>query len=133
MDKTLMIVKPDAVSAGHIGDIISRAEKEGFRITGLRYIRLKKEQAEAFYAEHKDKSFFPGLVKYMTSGPVVVGCLERENAVEHWRRVIGNTNPEKAEPGTIRSQFGTNIESNAVHGSDSTENGEIESAFFFGS
>jgi nucleoside-diphosphate kinase len=131
MQKTLMIIKPDAVAARHIGDIVARVEKEGFVITGLRYLHLTKEQAEAFYAVHKERPFFGGLVKYMTSGPVVVGRLERENAVEHWRKVIGATNPEKAEPGTIRKLYGTNIESNAVHGSDSPENGEIETNFFF--
>ncbi len=126
-----MIIKPDAVAARHIGDIVARVEKEGFMITGLRYLHLTKEQAEAFYAVHRERPFFGGLVKYMTSGPVVVGRLERESAVDHWRKVIGATNPEKAEPGTIRKLYGTNIESNAVHGSDSPENGEIETDFFF--
>jgi nucleoside-diphosphate kinase len=131
MQKTLMIIKPDAVAARHIGDIVARVEKEGFQISGLRYLHLTREQAEAFYAVHQERPFFAGLVKYMTSGPVVVGRLERENAVEHWRKVIGATNPEKAEPGTIRKLYGTNIESNAVHGSDSPENGELETRFFF--
>jgi nucleoside-diphosphate kinase len=131
MEKTLMIIKPDAVRAKHIGDIVARVEKEGFSISGLRYLHLTREQAEAFYAIHKAKPFFAGLVAYMTSGPVVVGRLERESAVEHWRKVIGATNPEKADPGTIRQLYGTNIESNAVHGSDSPENGEIETNFFF--
>ncbi|HEY3294360.1 MAG TPA: nucleoside-diphosphate kinase [bacterium] len=131
MEKTLMIIKPDAVRAKHIGDIVARVEKEGFNVTGLRYLHLTKEQAEAFYAVHKERPFFSGLVAYMTSGPVVVGRLEREGAVDHWRKVIGATNPEKADPGTIRKLYGTNIESNAVHGSDSPENGEIETNFFF--
>jgi nucleoside-diphosphate kinase len=131
MQKTLMIIKPDAVAARHIGDIVARVEKEGFGITGLRFLNLTTDQAEAFYAVHKERPFFAGLVKYMTSGPVVVGRLERENAVDHWRKVIGATNPEKAEPGTIRKLYGTNIESNAVHGSDSPENGELETDFFF--
>lgn len=126
-----MIIKPDAVAAGHIGEIVARVEKENFRITGLRFLHLTKTQAEAFYAVHKERPFFAGLVKYMTSGPVVVGRLERDNAVEHWRKVIGSTDPQKADVGTIRKTFGTNIESNAVHGSDSPQNGEIETSFFF--
>lgn len=126
-----MIIKPDAVAAQHIGDIIATVEREGFRITGLRFLQLAREQAEAFYAVHKERPFFSALVKYMTSGPVVVGRLERDHAVDHWRKVIGATDPQKAEPGTIRARFGTNIEANAVHGSDSAANGEIETKFFF--
>jgi len=131
MEKTLMIIKPDAVRGRHVGDVISRVEKEAFAITGLRYLQLTKDQAESFYAIHKERPFFAGLVKYMTGGPVVVGRLEREHAVEHWRKVIGATDPAKAEPGTIRNLYGTNIESNAVHGSDSPQNGEFETNFFF--
>jgi nucleoside-diphosphate kinase len=131
MEKTLMIIKPDAVAAGRIGEILARAEREGFAITGLRMLRLTKEQAEAFYAVHRERPFFAPLVKYMSSGPVVVGRLERENAVEHWRKVIGSTDPLKADPGTIRRMFGASIEANAVHGSDSPGNGEIETKFFF--
>ncbi|MCL4304552.1 nucleoside-diphosphate kinase [bacterium] len=132
MERTLMIIKPDAVSARRIGDIIARVEKEGFNITGLRYEILSKEQAGEFYAVHKERPFFSDLVRYMTSGPVVLGRLERENAVNHWRSVIGATDPLKAEPGTIRKLYGTNIEANAVHGSDSPENGNKETEFFFG-
>ncbi|MCB9357171.1 MAG: nucleoside-diphosphate kinase [Calditrichaeota bacterium] len=132
MERTLMIIKPDAVGAKHIGDIVARVEKEGFNITGLRYVQLTKEQAGEFYAVHKERPFYGDLVRYMTSGPVVVGRLERDNAVNHWRTVIGATDPQKADPGTIRKLFGTNIESNAVHGSDSPENGDKETAFFFG-
>ena len=131
MEKTLMIIKPDAVAAGRIGEILGRAEREGFAITGLRMLLLSKEQAEAFYAVHRERPFFAPLVKYMSSGPVVVGRLERENAVEHWRKVIGSTDPPKADPGTIRRMFGASIEANAVHGSDSPQNGEIETKFFF--
>jgi nucleoside-diphosphate kinase len=131
MEKTLMIIKPDAAAAGRIGEILARAEREGFAITGLRMLRLTEEQAEAFYAVHRTRPFFAPLVKYMSSGPVVVGRLERENAVEHWRKVIGSTDPLKADPGTIRRMYGTSIEANAVHGSDSTENGELETKFFF--
>jgi len=131
MEKTLMIIKPDAVTAGRIGEILGRAEREDFAITGLRMLLLSKEQAEAFYAVHRERPFFAPLVKYMSSGPVVVGRLERENAVEHWRKVIGSTDPLKADPGTIRRMFGASIEANAVHGSDSPQNGEIETKFFF--
>lgn len=131
MERTLMIIKPDAVKARHMGDVISRVEKENFNVTGLRYLQLTRQQAEQFYAIHRERSFFAGLVAYMTSGPVIVGRLERDNAVEHWRKVIGATDPQKAEPGTIRRLYGTNIESNAVHGSDSPQNGDIETNFFF--
>jgi nucleoside-diphosphate kinase len=128
---TLMIIKPDAVSDKHVGEIIARVEKEGFVICGLKMLNLSQRQAEDFYAVHKERPFYAPLVAYMTSGPVVVGKLERENAVEQWRRVIGATDPARAEPGTIRQLFGKSIESNAVHGSDSPRNGEIETDFFF--
>jgi nucleoside-diphosphate kinase len=131
MEKTLMIIKPDAVAGHHIGEVLARVEKEGFLITGLCYKHLTRDQAEAFYAVHKERPFFASLVKYMTSGPVVVGRLERDNAVEHWRKVIGATDPKKADDGTIRSLYGTSIEANAVHGSDSPANGVIETDFFF--
>lgn len=126
-----MIIKPDAVAAKNIGNIVARVEKEGFNITGLRYAQLTKEQAGDFYAVHKERPFYGDLVNYMTSGPVVVGRLERENAVEHWRSVIGATDPKKAEAGTIRALYGASIEANAVHGSDSPENGKKETDFFF--
>ncbi|MBK6910045.1 MAG: nucleoside-diphosphate kinase [bacterium] len=131
MERTLMIIKPDAVAAKHIGEIVARVEKEGFHVSGLRYVQLTQEQAGEFYAVHKERPFYGDLVKYMTSGPVVVGRLERENAVEHWRAVIGATDPVKAAPGTIRKLYGTGIEANAVHGSDSPENGARETDFFF--
>jgi nucleoside-diphosphate kinase len=130
-ERTLMIIKPDAVRDKHIGEILARVEKEGFEISGLRMVQLSKRQAEDFYAVHKERPFYAPLVAYMTSGPVVVAKLERESAVEHWRRVIGATDPERAEPGTIRQLYGKSIESNAVHGSDSPRNGEIETDFFF--
>ena len=131
MEKTLMIVKPDAVAARHIGEIVSRVELEGFQITGLRMLQLTTQQAESFYEIHRERPFFRDLVRYMTSGPVVVGRVERQDAVEHWRKVIGATDPTKAAPGTIRNLYGTNIEANAVHGSDSVENGQRETNFFF--
>jgi len=126
-----MIIKPDAVQAGHIGHIISRAEAERFALTGLRFLQLTTEQAEEFYAVHRERPFFGGLIRYITSGPVVVGRLERENAVEHWRSVIGSTDPKKAAPGTIRALYGINVERNTVHGSDSVDNGIVETRFFF--
>ena len=126
-----MIIKPDAVKAHHIGDIVARVEREGFRITGLRLLELSKAQAESFYEIHKERPFFNDLVAYMTSGPVVVGRLERDGAVEKWREVLGATNPENAADGTIRKLYGTNIENNAAHGSDSAENGMLETDFFF--
>jgi len=131
MERTLMIIKPDAVAAKNIGNIVARVEREGFNVTGLRYMLLTKEQAGEFYAVHKERPFFGDLVRYMTSGPVVVGRLERDNAVEHWRSVIGATDPQKASEGTIRKLYGTSIEANAVHGSDSPENGAKETDFFF--
>lgn len=131
MEKTLMIIKPDAVAARHTGEIIARAELEGFLLTGLRMLHLSKDQAESFYAVHRERPFFRDLVRYMTSGLVVVGRLEREDAVKHWRKVIGATDPKNSAPGTIRNLYGTNIEANAVHGSDSVENGLRETDFFF--
>jgi len=126
-----MIIKPDAVRDKHVGDILARVEKEGFEIGGLCMMELTKQQAEDFYAVHKERPFYAPLVAYMTGGPVIVAKLERENAVELWRRVIGATDPARAEPGTIRQLYGKSIESNAVHGSDSPRNGEIETDFFF--
>lgn len=131
MEKTLMIIKPDAVAARHTGQIIARAELEGFLLTGLRMLHLTKDQAESFYAVHRDRPFYHDLVRYMTSGLVVVGRLERQDAVGHWRKVIGATDPKNSAPGTIRNLYGTNIEANAVHGSDSVENGLREADFFF--
>jgi nucleoside-diphosphate kinase len=131
MERTLMIIKPDAVKARHIGEIVARVEKEGFNICGLRYLNLTTVQAESFYDIHTEKPFFKDLVNYMTSGPVVVGWLERDGAVDKWREVIGSTDPKKAAKGTIRDLFGASIENNAVHGSDSPENGVRETDFFF--
>lgn len=126
-----MIIKPDAVKARHIGEIIARVEREGFEIKGIRYLNLSTKQAESFYDIHTEKPFFRDLVNYMTSGPVVVGWLEADNAVDKWRSVIGATDPKKAADGTIRALFGSSIENNAVHGSDSPENGLRETRFFF--
>ena len=130
-ERTLMIIKPEVVKKRHIGNIIQRVEKEGFDITAMKIVHLTRGEAEDFYAIHKDKPFFNDLMEYITSGPVVVARLERDNAVDKWREVIGATDPQKAAPGTIRALYGTSIEQNAVHGSDSAENGRIETDFFF--
>lgn len=131
MEKTLAIIKPDAVELKTIGDIISRISQAGFKILGLKMLRLTKEQAQAFYEIHKERPFYKDLVNYMTSGPIVPIALEKENAVEDYRKFIGSTDPLKADEGTIRKLYGTSIERNAVHGSDSVENGKNEVAFFF--
>jgi nucleoside-diphosphate kinase len=131
MEQTFAIIKPDAVAKGYIGDILTIIQKEGFTIRGMRMQRLSKHEAEGFYAVHKERGFFAGLITFMTEGPVVLLALERENAVLHWRQVMGATNPEKADEGTIRKLFAENIERNASHGSDSPENAAIELAYFF--
>lgn len=129
--RTFTIIKPDSVEKGNSGKIIARVEAEGFKILGLKKTLLSQKQAEGFYAIHKERPFFKDLVKYMTSGPVFVAALERDNAVATLRNVMGATDPKKADAGTIRAEFGESIERNAIHGSDSPENGEIEIAFFF--
>ncbi len=131
MERTLTILKPDAVAAGHAGAILAHLEKEGFRLIGVRKLRLSPEQARAFYAVHRERPFFGGLVTFMTEAPVVVAVLERHEAVPHLRRTMGATDSRKAEPGTVRQKFGTDIERNAIHGSDSADNAAREIAFFF--
>jgi nucleoside-diphosphate kinase len=130
-ERTLCIIKPDAVEKRKQGAILQRLLDEGFAIVNLKQIRLTRAQAEGFYAVHKGKGFFDELCTFMTRGPVVVAALERENAVQHYRDVIGATDPAKAEAGTVRKLYGTNVGENAVHGSDSVENGRIECAYFF--
>jgi len=130
-NRTFTIVKPDSVRKGNFGKIISRLEAEGFRILGLKKTSLSRAQAEGFYAVHRERPFFSGLVEYMTSGPVYVAALEREDAVKSLRQVMGATDPAKADAGTIRKEFGESIEQNAIHGSDSDENAKIEIGFFF--
>ena len=130
-NRTFTIVKPDSVRKGNFGKIITRIEAEGFRILGLKKVSLSQKQAEGFYAVHRERPFFKDLVKYMTSGPVYVAALERDNAVAHLRKVMGATDPAKADAGTIRKDFGESIEQNAIHGSDSDENAKIEIGFFF--
>ncbi len=131
MEKTLAILKPDSVAAGSGGRILARLEEEGFVIHGLKKLRLSTAQAQAFYEVHKERPFYGSLVEFMTSGPVIPVALERENAVAHLRQVMGATDVAKAEAGTIRNLFGTSIERNAIHGSDSAENAALELAFFF--
>ena len=128
---TLAIVKPDAFSAGHAGKILAHLEGEGFKIRGLKVVHLSEAQARAFYAVHAERPFYGSLVAFMTSGPVLPVALEREDAVPHLRQVMGATDVAKAEPGTLRALYGTSIEQNAVHGSDSPENAAVEVSFFF--
>jgi nucleoside-diphosphate kinase len=131
IEQTFAIIKPDAVAKGHAGPILSMVEKAGFRIRGMKMIRLSKQQAEAFYEVHRERPFYGGLVTFMTEGPVVVLVLERENAIAKWRELMGATNPEKAAEGTIRKNFAQDIERNSVHGSDAPETAAVEIPFFF--
>ena len=129
--QTLSIIKPDAVGKNNIGGIIARLEKNGLQIVAAKMVHLSKEEAEGFYAVHNQRPFFNDLVKFMTSGPVMVMVLQGENAVAKNREVMGATNPKDAASGTIRADFAANIEENAVHGSDSEDNAKIEIAYFF--
>ncbi|HYR45723.1 MAG TPA: nucleoside-diphosphate kinase [Thermoanaerobaculia bacterium] len=131
MERTLTIIKPDAVAAGKAGAILAHLEREGFRFEGIKRLRLSVEQARAFYAVHRERPFYDALVRFMTEGPVLVAALARVTAVGHLRRTMGATDSRKAEAGTIRNLYGTDIERNAVHGSDSPENAAREIAFFF--
>lgn len=125
------MIKPDAFEAGNTGNIIQKITESGFKIKALRLTQLHREDAEAFYAVHNERPFFNGLVTFMSSGPIVAAILEKENAVEDFRKLIGATNPADAADGTIRKLFASSIERNAVHGSDSDENALIESNFYF--
>ncbi|AGQ95068.1 nucleoside-diphosphate kinase [Campylobacter jejuni] len=131
MEKTLSIIKPDAVKKGVIGKILDRFESNGLRIAAMKKVQLSKEQAENFYAVHKERPFFKDLVEFMISGPIVVSILEGEGAVLKNRDLMGATNPKEAKAGTIRADFAESIDANAVHGSDSLENAKIEIEFFF--
>jgi nucleoside-diphosphate kinase len=130
-NRTFTIIKPDSVRKGNFGRIISRIESEGFRVLGVKKVALAQRQAEAFYGVHRERPFFGSLVEYMTSGPVYVAALERDNAVAHLRQIMGATDPTKADAGTLRKDFGESIEQNAIHGSDSDENARGEISFFF--
>ncbi len=131
MEKTFAIIKPDAVAAGNSGKIIDRIEKEGFKIVAMKKIWMTKKMAEGFYAVHKDKPFFNDLTTFMSSGPSIVMILEKENAIADWRKLMGATNPANAEEGTLRKEFGKNIDNNAVHGSDAPETAAQETRYFF--
>lgn len=132
-NSTFGIIKPDAVAAGHTGSIIQRILAGGFKIRGLKLIYLTRRQAEGFYAVHRERPFFAGLTEFMSSGPCVVMALEKEGAVKAWRDLMGATDPAKADPGTLRKEFGGSVGENAVHGSDSDENAAIEISYFFSS
>lgn len=131
MQMTLAILKPDSVEAGNAGNILALLEREGFKIRGIKMLRLSQTQAQAFYEVHKERPFYGSLVEFMTSGPVIPVALEREDAVSHLRKTMGATDVAKAEEGTVRKLYGTSIERNAIHGSDSPENAAIEVSFFF--
>jgi len=131
MEQTLSIIKPDAVAKGVVGKILDRFESNGLRIAATKMLQLSRKDAQDFYAVHKERPFFNDLVEFMVSGPVVVSVLEGENAVGKNRELMGATNPQEAAAGTIRADFAENIDANAVHGSDSLENAEIEIRFFF--
>jgi len=131
MQRTFAIIKPDAVENKNVGQILARIEQEGFGIVAMRLVRLSREEAEGFYAVHRERPFFGSLCDYMTSGPVVVLVLEREDAIAHWRKTMGATNPAEAEEGTLRKLYGESIERNATHGSDAPETAADEVAYFF--
>lgn len=130
-EQTLAIIKPDAVAADHVGEIIARLEKNGLHVIALKMARISKPQAEEFYAIHKERPFYKDLVTFMSSGPVVLIALEGENGVAKNREVIGATNPQEAAKGTIRADFAKSMSENAIHGSDSVDNAKSEVAFFF--
>ena len=133
MERTFAIIKPDAVAAGQSGEIIAMIQKAGFRIVGMKMKRLSQIEAEGFYAVHKERPFYPSLVKFMTEGPVVVMVLEAPDAIKKWRETMGATNPANAAEGTIRKRFAQSIERNCVHGSDAPETAAVEIPFFFSS
>ncbi len=128
---TFTMIKPGAVHNEYIGPILAKINEAGFRIVAMKFTKLRTKQAEVFYSVHSERPFYRDLVKFMTSGPIVVAILEKPNAVDEYRKLIGSTDPEKAEEGTIRKMFAESVQLNAVHGSDSNENAIIESDFFF--
>jgi nucleoside-diphosphate kinase len=131
LERTFSIIKPDAFAAGQTGEILSMIEKAGFKILALRMTRLSEAQARGFYAVHREKPFFAGLVRFMTEGPIVIMALEREDAIAKLREVMGATNPANAAEGTVRKRFAANIERNCIHGSDAPETAATELRFFF--
>lgn len=132
-NRTFTMLKPDAIGNGYIGAILNQIIGDGFKIVAMKYLQLTPETAGQFYAVHKERPFYKDLVNYMSSGPIVAAILEKDNAVESFRKLIGATDPAKAEKGTIRNLYAKSIEANAVHGSDSDANAEIEGNFFFSS
>ena len=132
-NKTFTMIKPDAVANGHIGAILDQIIKGGFKITAMKYTKLTEQKAGEFYEVHKERPFYGELVSFMSSGPIVAAILEKDNAVDDFRKLIGATDPSKADKGTIRQLFAESIGANAIHGSDSAENAEIEGSFFFSS
>ncbi len=131
MERTLAIIKPDGVAAGVIGEVVKRIEQEGLRVIAMRMEHLTRTKAESFYYVHRERPFFSSLVEFMTEGPVLLMALEGENAIKRWRTLMGATNPENADPGTIRRDMATNIERNVVHGSDAPETASFEVNYFF--
>lgn len=132
-NRTYTMIKPDAVENGHIGGILDMIIKDGFTIKAMKYTRMTEDLAKEFYSVHKERPFYMDLVRFMTSGPIVAAILEKENAVESFRKLIGATNPENADEGTVRKRFAESIERNAIHGSDSDENAKIEGELLFSS
>ncbi len=130
-NRTFTMIKPDAVKAGNIGNILQMINAAGFRIVGMKYLQISKQQAEKFYEVHAARPFFGELTEFMSSGPIVAAILEKDNAVADFRKLIGATNPAQAEEGTIRKKYAASVGENAVHGSDSDENAQIEGNFFF--
>jgi nucleoside-diphosphate kinase len=131
MERTFAIIKPDAVRSGHAGRILTRIEAAGFNIRALRMIRMSKREAEGFYDVHRERPFFGGLTDFMSSGPCLVMCLEAPDAIRKWRGLMGATDPAKADPGTLRKEFGASIDNNATHGSDAPETAAFELSYFF--
>ena len=131
MERTFAMIKPDATERGLAGKIISRIEEEGFRIVSMRLVRMTLAEAEGFYAVHKERPFFGDLTSFMSSGKTVVLALDRDNAIKHWRDVMGATNPEDADPGTIRKEFAESIERNSTHGSDAPDTAAFELGYWF--
>jgi len=131
-NRTFTMIKPDAVANGHAGKILDQIIQAGFKVVALKYTQLSNERAGDFYGIHRERPFFNDLVTFMTSGPIYAAILEKDNAIEDFRKLIGATDPQKADAGTIRNLFAKSIDANAIHGSDSDENAEIEGNFFFG-
>ncbi len=131
MERTFAIIKPDAVRSGHAGQILARIEAAGFNIRALRMIRMSQREAEGFYYVHRERPFFGGLTDFMSSGPCLVMCLEAPDAIRKWRALMGATDPAKADPGTLRKEFGASIDNNATHGSDAPETAAFELSYFF--